>query len=142
MDSLTIGQVARETGLAPSAIRFYESEGLLTAAGRSGGKRTFSRESVDALMVIRMARDLGFALGDIRLLLSGFSPDTPPNVRWQNLAQRKLADVNTILQRATSMKNLLEKGLRCDCVSVRDCLLYDCNPPVTLGRRRSQPIQS
>lgn len=134
-NSMGIGEVARATGLAPSAIRFYESEGLLPAASRSGGKRTFTKEMVDSLTVIRMARDLGFTVGDIRLLVSGFSTDTPPNVRWRELAQKKLFEVNAVLQRATAMKRLLEKGLRCDCVSVHDCLAYDCNPPVTLGRR-------
>ncbi len=93
-----------------------------------------------------MARDLGFTLGDIRLLVSGFSPDTPPNVRWRELAQKKLFEVNALLQRATAMKHLLEKGLRCDCVSVHDCLAYDCNPPVTLGRRprtaSASPVES
>lgn len=141
---MTIGDVSRATGVAPSAIRFYESEGLLPVAHRAGGKRTFSTDAIDSLTVIRMARELGFTLEDIRLLISGFSPDTPPNVRWRQLAQQKLADVNTLLQRASAMKSLLEKGLRCDCVSVHDCLTYDCNPPVTLGRgsRTSTPART
>jgi hypothetical protein len=70
------------------------------------------------------------------LLFNGFSPDTPPSDRWQQLAQRKLPEVTALIQRATAMKKLLEKGLRCDCVSVQDCILYDCNPPVALARRR------
>jgi MerR family transcriptional regulator, redox-sensitive transcriptional activator SoxR len=135
MAAMTIGTVSRATGVAPSAIRFYESEGLLPEAGRSAGKRTFTSESIDAIRVIRMARDLGFALSDVHLLLSGFSADTPPSTRWRELADRKLAEVNAILQRATAMKGLLEKGLRCDCLSVHDCLAYDCNPPVTLSHR-------
>ena len=138
MTAMTIGVVSRATGVAPSAIRFYESEGLLPTANRAGGKRTFSDDSVDALRVIRMARDLGFTLGDIHMLLSGFSADTPPNVRWRQLAERKLADVNALLDRASAMKRLLEKGLRCDCVSVHDCLKYECNPPVSLARRKSR----
>jgi MerR family redox-sensitive transcriptional activator SoxR len=137
MTSMPIGAVAQATGVAPSAIRFYESVGLLPAALRSGGKRAFSPDVVDAIRVIRMARELGFALSDIQLLLSGFSADTPPNVQWRELASRKLKVVNELLRRASSMKSLLEKGLRCDCVSVHDCLLYDCNPPLTLSRRRS-----
>ena len=135
MNAMTIGDVSRATGIAPSAIRFYESKGLLSSAGRTGGKRTFGAESVDALKVIRMARELGFTLGDIQLLLSGFSSDTPPNVRWRELASRKLLEVNNVLQRASAMKSLLEKGLRCDCISIHDCLTYDCAPPVTLTRR-------
>jgi MerR family redox-sensitive transcriptional activator SoxR len=135
MAVMTIGDVARATGVAPSAIRFYESKGLLSAAGRTGGKRNFGSESVDALKVIRMARELGFTLADIQLLLTGFSDDTPPSVRWRELASRKLLEVNSVLQRASAMKSLLEKGLRCDCISVHDCLAYDCAPPVTLTRR-------
>ncbi len=134
--ALSIGDVSRETGIAPSAIRFYESQGLIAANGRSSGRRTFDRDSIDALKVIRMARELGFTLGDIRLLLTGFSSDTPPNVRWRELAQRKLREVNDVLGRATAMKGLLEKGLRCDCITVHDCLAFDCNPPVQLSRKR------
>jgi MerR family transcriptional regulator, redox-sensitive transcriptional activator SoxR len=135
MTVLTIGQVSLATGIAPSAIRFYETKGLLVSGPRSGGKRTFTSDAVDALKVIRMARDLGFTLGDIQLLLSGFSRETPPNVRWQQLARRKLREVSDVIARASAMKALLEKGLRCDCVSVHDCLAYDCNPPVKLGRK-------
>ena len=135
--TLPIGEVARQTGLKASAIRFYETEGLLGRPSRAGGWRAFEPEVVDRLRVIRMARDLGFTLDDIRTLLTGFSPDTPPSARWQQLATRKLPDVSELIQRATAMKRLLEKGLRCDCVSVQDCIMYDCNPPVSIARRRS-----
>ena len=83
----------------------------------------------------RMARELGFSLEDIRTLLNGFSPDTAPPARWQQLATRKLPEVDALLERAKAMKRLLERGLRCDCVSVLDCIRYDCNPPVTITRR-------
>jgi DNA-binding transcriptional MerR regulator len=86
-----------------------------------------------------MARDLGFSVAEIRTLLNGFSADTPPSERWQHLARRKLPEIDALVQRATAMKRLLEKGLRCDCVSLHDCVLYDCNPPVTLGRRKTGP---
>ena len=70
-------------------------------------------------------------------LLDGFDPATPPPVRWQQLAQRKLPEIDQLAQRASAMKRLLEKGLRCDCVSIEDCVLHDCNPPVALGRRKT-----
>jgi MerR family transcriptional regulator, redox-sensitive transcriptional activator SoxR len=136
METLGIGEVARRTGMAQSAIRYYESAGLLSGPARSGGGwRAFPPEVVDQLKVIRLARELGFSLDDIRTLLNGFSADTPPSVRWQQLAQRKLPDVDVLIQRATAMKRLLEKGLRCDCVSIEDCIRYDCNPPLQLRRR-------
>ena len=132
---MTIGEVATRTGLSHSAIRYYENEGLIATPERRGGKRSFPPEVVDAVRVIRLARELGFSLEDIRTLLNGFSSETAPPVRWQHLARRKLPEVNELIQRATAMKRLLEKGLRCDCVSVQDCILYDCNPPVQLTRR-------
>lgn len=136
---MTIGEVATRTGLRPSAIRYYESLGLLATPARQGGKRSFSPDVVEAVQVIRMARDLGFSLHDIRTLLNGFSADTEPPVRWRQLAQRKLPAVDSLIQRASAMKRLLEKGLRCDCVTVQDCIRYDCSPPVQLTRRPRRP---
>jgi MerR family transcriptional regulator, redox-sensitive transcriptional activator SoxR len=137
MEALAIGEVSRRAGMAQSAIRYYESAGLLSGPARSsGGWREFHPEVVDQLKVIRMARELGFSLEEIRTLLNGFSPDTPPSTRWQQLAERKLPEVDALIQRATAMKRLLEKGLRCDCVSIQDCIRYDCSPPVSIQRNR------
>jgi MerR family transcriptional regulator, redox-sensitive transcriptional activator SoxR len=136
MERLAIGEVARRTGLSQSTIRYYEAEGLMPAPERTSGWRSFDVEVVDHLRVVRMARELGFGLEDIRVLLHGFDASTPPPARWQQLARQKLPEIDALMERATAMKRLLEKGLRCDCVTVQDCILYDCNPPVTLGRRR------
>jgi MerR family redox-sensitive transcriptional activator SoxR len=133
VETIAIGEVARRTGLAQSAIRYYETEGLLPSPGRRGGKRAYAPAVVDQLTVIRMARELGFSLDDIRTLLRGFSPETPPPERWHALARVKLPEVEATIQRAQAMKRLLEKGLRCDCVSVADCVVHDCNPPVQIG---------
>jgi MerR family redox-sensitive transcriptional activator SoxR len=138
MQGLAIGEVARAAGVRQSAIRYYESEGLLPLSGRMSGRRVFRTDAIDTVRVIRTARELGFSLEDIRLLLSGFSTETPPSERWQVLARRKVAEVDRILERASAMKRLLEKGLRCDCVSMNDCILHDCNPPVALGRRNAR----
>jgi len=139
MSTMTIGELATRTGLSQSAIRYYESEGLIAAPDRKGGKRSFKPEVADSVRVIRLARELGFSLEDIRTLLNGFSTDAAPPVRWQHLARQKLPEVNDLIQRATAMKRLLEKGLRCDCVTVQDCILYDCNPPVRLRAGSDAP---
>jgi MerR family transcriptional regulator, redox-sensitive transcriptional activator SoxR len=135
---MSIGEIASRTGLSQSAIRYYESEGLIAAPARRGGKRHFGPEVVDSIRVIMLARELGFSLEDIRTLLSGFAGDTAPPVRWQHLARRKLPEVNALIERATAMKRLLEKGLRCDCLTVQDCILYNCNPPMTSLQRSRQ----
>lgn len=134
METLTIGEVARRSGLSQSAIRYYEAEGLLSAPDRSGGWRVFSPGVVGQLRAIRMARELGFSLEEIRTLLTGFRSDTPPPERWQQLARLKLPEVDALLERATAMKRMLEKGLRCDCLTVEDCITYRCSPPVQLRR--------
>ncbi len=138
METVGIGEVARQTGLSQSAIRYYEAEGLLSTPRGSGRWRVFQADAVDRLRVIRMARELGFSLKDIRTLLDGFSPDTPPSTRWQHLARRKLPEVEAQLRRSTAIKQLLEKGLRCNCVSMRDCVLYGCDPPVSIARRKAE----
>jgi MerR family redox-sensitive transcriptional activator SoxR len=132
---MAIGEVARRTGVAQSAIRYYEAEGLISNLDRRSGKRAFSPGVVDRLQVIRMARELGFSLDDIRTLLNGFSAETPPSERWRELAGRKLPEVDATLERAHAMKHLLEKGLRCDCVTVADCIVYKCSPPIQLSSR-------
>ena len=138
MEQLLIGEVARQPGVTQSANRYHAAAGLLAAPGRRHGRwRAFPPDTVNTLRVIRMARELGFSLEDIRTLLNGFSPDTAPPARWQQLATRKLPEVDALLERAKAMKRLLERGLRCECVSVLDCIRYDCNPPVTITRRRA-----
>jgi MerR family redox-sensitive transcriptional activator SoxR len=133
---MAIGEVARKSGLRASAIRFYEAEGLLESQERQSGRRAFAHEAVERLKVITMARALGFTLSEIRTLLNGFSDDTPPSARWHTLAARKLPEIEALIERASAMKRLLQKGLRCDCVSVNDCIVYECDPPVTIARRR------
>jgi MerR family redox-sensitive transcriptional activator SoxR len=141
MTTIGIGEAARQTGLRQSAIRYYEAEGLLVAAKRSSGWRTFGAADLDRLRVIQTARELGFSLAEIKTLLNGFSPDTPPSARWHELARQKLPELNAIVERATVMQRLLEKGLRCHCVSVDDCIMHQCEPPAPVGlARRNQRV--
>jgi MerR family redox-sensitive transcriptional activator SoxR len=138
VETIGIGEVARRTGIAPSAIRFYEAEGLLSNPDRKGGKRAFTPAVVDRVVVIRMARELGFSLEDIRTLMNGFSSDTPPSVRWRRLAAQKLPEIDATILRAEAMKRLFEKGLRCDCLSLSDCIVHDCNPPVQIALSKAR----
>jgi MerR family transcriptional regulator, redox-sensitive transcriptional activator SoxR len=146
MEMLGIGELARRTGLRPSAIRYYESLGLLTA-DRRGSWRRYTPDAVEHLEVIRMARSLGFGIDEIRTLLNGFSPETPPPERWRQLAQEKLPQLDALIRHATAMKRLLEVGLSCECVRIEDCFIADCagvNPNegsgLTLVPLRAQPV--
>lgn len=126
METVGIGELARRTGLRPSAIRYYESVGLLAPPRNGGGWRRYDEGAVEHLKAIKMARDLGFSIEDIQTLLNGFSPDTPPPERWRKLAAEKLPQLDLLIRQASAMKRLLEHGLNCGCVRVEDCFINDC----------------
>jgi MerR family transcriptional regulator, redox-sensitive transcriptional activator SoxR len=127
VESMSIGEVARSAGVRPSAMRYYEGVGLLPPPERENGRRRYDgevlREVLDRLAVVRVAQQAGFTISEIRTLLDGFSEDTPPSERWRVLAREKLTEVDALIERALGMKDLLERGLRCECLSLEDCAL-------------------
>ena len=121
MAILAIGEVARRTGLAASALRYYERERLLPAAERSGGKRVYDESILRRLALIRLAQSAGFSISEIRTLLSGFSRRTPPAARWQRLAAAKRDELDEQIRRARAMRQVLDTVLQCDCPTLDDC---------------------
>lgn len=119
MEQLTIGEVARRADLRPSAIRYYESAGLLPPPARVHGQRRYETDVLDRLAVIRFAQQAGFTVAEIRRLLTGFDPAT----RWHALAERKLTELDALIARAQAMKEMLAEGLRCGCLSWDECAL-------------------
>jgi MerR family redox-sensitive transcriptional activator SoxR len=87
MAELSIGEVAERCGIAASAIRYYEREGLIGKAGRRGGRRVFAEAVLDELALVELAKSAGFTVAEIKQLLSGFKRSTPPSKRWQTLAR-------------------------------------------------------
>jgi MerR family redox-sensitive transcriptional activator SoxR len=122
MDLLTISEVARRVGVRPSAIRYYESRKILPAPRRTGGQRRYGASTVHQLAVVRRAQEAGFSLEDIRQLFFGFRASTPVSMRWQKLAQEKMAELDEQMAQIQSMKDLLER-LRtlCRCETVEEC---------------------
>jgi MerR family redox-sensitive transcriptional activator SoxR len=127
MGSMSIGEVARWAGVRPSALRYYEGVGLPPPPERTNGRRRYDgemlREVLDRLTVVRVAQQAGFTIAEIRMLLDGFSEDTPPSTRWRALAREKLTEVDALIESALGMKDLLEKGLRCECLRLEECSL-------------------
>ena len=127
MGGMSIGEVAQRAGVRPSALRYYEGVGLLLAPERKNGRRRYDgevlREVLDRLAVVRAAQQAGFTISETRMLLDGFSEDTPPSERWRILAREKLTEVDALIERALGMKDLLERALRCECLSLEDCAL-------------------
>jgi len=137
VESMSIGQVASRAGVRPSALRYYESVGLLPPPERKNGRRRYDgevlREVLDRLAVVRVAQQAGFTISEIRMLLDGFAEDTPPSERWRVLAQAKLPEVEALVERALRMKDLLERGLRCECLRLEECALVGKGAPNALA---------
>jgi MerR family transcriptional regulator, redox-sensitive transcriptional activator SoxR len=119
---LSIGDLARQAGVRTSAVRYYESVGLLTPPTRVSGRRVYDAGALDVLRLIQLAKSAGFSVAEIRRLLNGFDRTTPASARWQAMATRKLADVNELIERAEHMRDLLEKLLTCTCVQLAQCV--------------------
>jgi MerR family transcriptional regulator, redox-sensitive transcriptional activator SoxR len=120
-NELTIGEVARRSGVNPSAIRYYESVGLVEPERRSGGRRLYGEVAVERLALISFAKEMGFSLDEVRQLLAGFPDDTPAGARWTELATSKLAELDEEAQRIEVMRGALQRIMRCRCVSVEQC---------------------
>lgn len=121
MSSMSIGQVAQRCGLACSAIRYYEKAGLLPKPIRVSGRRRYGADVIGRVRLVQLAREAGFTISEIRTFVSGFSATTPPSIRWRTLAQRKLAQIETQMERLARMKALLESTFDCRCLSVDEC---------------------
>ncbi len=132
MHNLSIGQIARQAGVRPSAIRYYESIAVLPAPQRVGGQRRYDRAILDHLAFIQVAQRLGFTLTEIHFLFHNQDEAAPLSDRWRELASQKLADVDALIQQATGVRQLLKEGLHCGCVDLADCIhcvVSNCDLP-------------
>ena len=116
---MTIGQVAKEAGLAASAIRFYEQAGVLPRPIRVGGRRHYDSSVLERLAVLERAKACGFTLAEARQLFFGFRGDTPPSQRWQMLAQRKISELDELARKIAATRALLERP--CVCEDLAEC---------------------
>ncbi len=117
---LTIGEVADQSGLAASALRFYEREGLIPKANRSAGKRVWSGDVLDRLALIDVAKSAGFTVAEIKMLISGVARRTPPGPRWRQLAERKLVELEERIAEVERMRRVLHAVTRCKCPTLED----------------------
>lgn len=129
MEELSIGEVARRTGVAASALRYYEDAGLLPAPRRVGGRRRYDPQVLRRVEVLRCAQQAGFTLAEIRTLFHGFGADTPLGERWIALAHAKLRELDALIARAAHMKQAILAGMECGCVRLEDCILSPAPPP-------------
>jgi DNA-binding transcriptional MerR regulator len=115
---LTIGELAHQTGLASSALRYYENLGLLQPPRRISGQRRYNPSAVEHVGMILFLREVGFSLAETKALLT--SRSAAPNA-WRSLAHQKLAELDQQIRRANVARVALQHALRCRHEDVFEC---------------------
>ena len=122
MAEFTISEVARQVGVQPSAIRYYEQIGLLPPSRRVSGQRRYDSTMLYRLAVIQRARQLGFTLDEIRQLFFGVHSAARASERWQQLSRRKMAELDDLMDGIESVRRLLQKMMKnCRCETLEQC---------------------
>lgn len=123
-DVLTIGQVAERSGLAVSALRHYETQGLLVAGRDGADRRVYPRAVLRRLAIIRAGQTVGLTLAEIREALADLPTDKPPNDRhWKRIAGEWEQRLDERIDMLVALKAGLNSCIGCGCLSLRTCAL-------------------
>ncbi len=123
---LTVGELAVRSGIAVSAIHFYESKGLIKGWRTSGNQRRYPREVLHRVAVIKASQRVGIPLNAIReALMSLPQKRTPTAEDWGALSERWRADLDDRISRVTQLRDDLTSCIGCGCLSLDSCPLYN-----------------
>lgn len=123
---LTIGELSARSGLATSALRFYEAEGLIGADRTTGGQRRYDRATLRRVGFVRAAQQVGLSLEQIRSALAGL-PDgrTPTKADWARLSRGWRPMLDARISELAALRDRLDSCIGCGCLSLRRCALYN-----------------
>ena len=121
---LTIGEVAHRAGIRVSHIRYYEEVGVLPEAERVSGQRRYRDDVLHRLSIIDVAQRAGLTLDEIRHLTGPDNRGPRASLHIRELAERKLPDIDALIERAQAVRRWLEVAQGCDCASVDVCGLF------------------
>ena len=125
-DLLPIGELARRTGLAVSAIRYYEDKGLVQAMRTMGNQRRFLRSDIRRLSFILIAQKLGLGLTQIEEELAKLPQGRTPTVSdWQRISRSLRTEIDARIQLLNRTRTKLDECIGCGCLSLQRCQLYN-----------------
>lgn len=125
-DLLTIGEIAARSGVATSALRFYEERGLIRSRRTSGGHRVFERAILRRVAVIRIAQRLGLSLEEIRAALGHLPAERAPTAaEWTRLSRSWRRRLEERIETLQALRDDLSGCIGCGCLSLRRCALYN-----------------
>ena len=114
---LSITEVGESAGLPSSALRYYESAGLIRSQERRGGRRHYSPDVLQRLAVVALLQEAGFTIKEIAAIVRGDGRKE----RWRSLAEEKLEEIDLHMERVGRARELLESALACNCASLEAC---------------------
>ena len=121
---LSVGEVAERSGVAVSAIHFYETKGLLTSWRNAGNQRRYPREALRRVSLIKVAQRLGIPLASIKEALDSLPKGrTPTDQDWRKLSGRWHADLDQRIKQLTQLRDRLTGCIGCGCLSMKACPL-------------------
>jgi MerR family redox-sensitive transcriptional activator SoxR len=133
-DVIPIGELARRTGLAVSAIRFYEGKGLITSVRTGGNQRRFLRSDIRRLSVILIAQKLGLGLADIEEALKSLPQGrTPTLTDWQRVSRSLRGELDARIKMLTRTRAKLDECIGCGCLSLSRCQIFNRDDRAALG---------
>ena len=136
--TLSIGDVAGRTGLAVSAIRFYEDKGLVAPDRNAGGQRRYTRADLRRLSFVMAAQRLGLSLSDIHRALGDLPADRAPSRKdWSRVAAKIEARLTAQIAMLENLRAKLDGCIGCGCLSLETCALY--NPGDAAGAHGPGP---
>lgn len=135
---LTVGEVARRSGVAVSTLHFYEAKGLIRSWRTAGNQRRYAREVLRRVAIIRVAQRTGMELEEIRKALKALPCERTPNAEdWKRLSANWKDELNARIERLTRLRDQLNGCIGCGCLSMEACPLR--NPWDQLAKQGPGP---
>ena len=139
-DLIPIGEVARRTGQAVSAIRFYEDKGLIEPIRTSGNQRRFLRSDIRRVSFILIAQRLGLTLAQIEWIMRDLPHGRTPTAKdWQKISKAIRTTIDARIEALERTRDRLDGCIGCGCLSLERCAIY--NPDDKLGAEGPGPRQ-
>lgn len=137
---LTPGQVAHRSGVAVSALHFYEREGLILSTRNAGNQRRYHRDVLRRIAFIRVSQGVGVSLADIRAALATLPEGrTPTKADWSRLSRRWRGELDARIDRLQRLRDTLDDCIGCGCLSMKSCQL--ANPGDALAAAGDGPVR-
>lgn len=131
---IAIGDLAKRAGVAASALRYYETEGLIASARSAGGRRYYAKADIRRVAFIRAAQQVGLSLDEIRAALASLPGNrTPTKADWERLSKSWRPLIDERIAALSRLRDTLAECIGCGCLSLKSCALYN---PADIARSR------